>query len=163
MDGILAQDGLFGCNAPVILGDGRVMLARGVDVRVAEHVSNQVNIAGFPVEIGAEGAAQLVRADLFFERRGDGGVLLDHVFHGPLGDAPPLDREKESVFMAGQRFDLFALLEVILERAGNLVGQVQDDLLAALARDDERVLLKVKIVDVQAYAFADADARSQKQ
>ena len=65
--------------------------------------------------------------------------------------------------MAGQRFDLFALLEVILERAGDLVGQVQDDLLATLARDDERVLLKVKIVDVQAYAFADADARSQKQ
>ena len=65
--------------------------------------------------------------------------------------------------MARQRLDFLALGEIILERAGNLVGEIQYDLFAALARDDEGILLKIEIVDVQADAFADADARPEKQ
>ena len=65
--------------------------------------------------------------------------------------------------MSGKRFDLLPLGQIILERIGNLIRQIQNDFLAAFAGDDKGVLLKIEIVDVQPDAFADADARAQKQ
>ena len=49
VDGILAQDGLLRCDAAMILGYGRIVLARGVDVRMPKHVCNEVDVPGFPV------------------------------------------------------------------------------------------------------------------
>lgn len=36
---------------------------RGIDIGVAKHIRNQINISGFPVQIGAVGAAKLMRRD----------------------------------------------------------------------------------------------------
>lgn len=124
MDGLLAQHGSGRGDPAMILGNRRIVLARGVHVRVAKHVGDEIDIAGFTVEIGAERTAKLVRADFFLERCGDGSILLDHVFNGPLRDAPPLDREEEGVFMAGQGFDFAALDQIILECTGHLVREV---------------------------------------
>ena len=40
------------------------MLAGGIDVLVAQYVRHQIDIPGFPVQIGAKGAAQLVGGDV---------------------------------------------------------------------------------------------------
>ena len=65
MHGFFTQNGFLRGNSTVIFGDGRIMLARRIDIRVAKYVRNQVDIAGFAVKIGAEGAAKLVRTDFF--------------------------------------------------------------------------------------------------
>ena len=87
----LAQNRVRGGGAPAVLEHGGIVLARGVDVRVPQDVRNQIDVLRGAVQIGAVGAAQLVRADLLLERRGNGGILLDQVFNRALRDAPALD------------------------------------------------------------------------
>lgn len=43
-------------STPFIL-QGRIMLFRGIDIRMPQDISYQIDIAGFPVQIGAVGAA----------------------------------------------------------------------------------------------------------
>lgn len=78
------------------------MLARCVDIRMPQHIRNQINVSRFPVEIGAECAAQFMGTDLFFQGRRYFGVFLDHVFNGTLRDPAPLDGEEKGVFVAGR-------------------------------------------------------------
>jgi hypothetical protein len=66
------------------------VLSGGVHILVAQHVRHQVDIAGLVIEIGAEGAAQLVGTQVFFQRRCLRGVFLDHHLHGTYGNAPVL-------------------------------------------------------------------------
>lgn len=58
------------------------MLFRGVDVVMAQNLGNDVDIAGFPIEICAESAAKFVRSDVF-----KGGnytaVFFDQILNGP--------------------------------------------------------------------------------
>ena len=108
----------------MILSDGRVMFARRVDVRMSQYVGNEINISGFTVKIGTEGAAELMRTDFFLERRSNRRIFFDHVFNGALRDPPPLNRQKEGVFMAGKRLDFLALRQIVLERVRDLVGKV---------------------------------------
>ena len=49
MDGIFAQDGFLRGNTAMILGDGRVVFARRVDVRMSQYVGNEINISGFTI------------------------------------------------------------------------------------------------------------------
>ena len=158
-----AQNGLLRREPSMILGHCGVVFARRVDIRMAQNIRDKVNITGFPVQIRTKGAPQFVRADLFFERRSNGGVFLDHVFDRTLRNAPALNGQKEGVLMAGERLNLPALFEIILERLCNLIRQVEDDILAAFSCDDKGVLLKIKVVDIQANAFADTNTRTQKQ
>ena len=124
MDRVFAQDGFLRGNTAMILGDGRVVFARRVDVRMSQHIGNEINISCFTVKIGAEGAAELMRADFLLERRGNRRIFFDHVFNGALRDPPPLNRQKEGVFMAGKRLDFLALRQIVLERVRDLVGKV---------------------------------------
>ena len=43
-------------STPFIL-QGRIMLFRGIDIRMPQDISYQIDITGFPVQIGAVGAA----------------------------------------------------------------------------------------------------------
>ena len=65
--------------------------------------------------------------------------------------------------MAGQSFDFFALDQIRFKRVCNFIRKVQNDFFAAFSGDDKGILFKVKIINVQAYTFADANARSKKQ
>lgn len=76
--------------------------------------------------------------------------------------APTLNRKKKSIFMARQSFDFFALDQIRFKRVCNFIRKVQNDLFAAFSGDDKGILFKVKIINVQAYTFADADAPFQE-
>lgn len=58
------------------------MFFSGVDVVMAQNFGNDVDIAGFPIEVGAECAAKFVRSDVF-----KGGnytaVFFDQILNGP--------------------------------------------------------------------------------
>ena len=66
MDGLFANGGFLRGNTAMILSDGRVVFARRVDVRMSQYIGNEINISGFTVKIGTEGAAELMRTDFFF-------------------------------------------------------------------------------------------------
>ena len=60
--------------------------------------------------------------------------------------------------MTGKRFNLPAFLQIRNQRICDLIREIQNNFLAAFSGDDERILLKIKIVDIQADALADSDA-----
>lgn len=84
----------WGRHAPALIQHGGVVPPGGVHVRMAQHVRHQIDIAGFPIEIGAEGAAQFVGTQTLFQGRGGGGVFFDHFFHRPHADALFLQGKK---------------------------------------------------------------------
>ncbi len=139
------------------------MLARRVDVRMAENISDEINIAGFVVKRGAIRAAQLVWTDFSLERRGDCRVFLHEVFDCPLRNPPPLQRKEQRALVSRQNLDIFALRQIRLECVGDFVGIIQNHFLAALARDEHGVFFKVQVIDVQPDAFAHTDARAEQQ
>ena len=102
---------------------------------MAKNIRNQVNIASLTVQTGAKGAAQLMRADLLFQRRGQRSIFFDQVFDGALRDPAPLHGQKKRFFMARQWLDGHALLQICLERIRHAFGEIQDRLVAALSRD----------------------------
>lgn len=51
----------FGGHSPSFVFQFRIVLFGGVNVFMSEDVGDQINIAGFPVKIGAVGTAQLMR------------------------------------------------------------------------------------------------------
>ena len=53
--------------------------------------------------------------------------------------------------------------EIVLEDGRDFVGEVENRLTAAFARDHKAADIKIQIVDVNAYQFADADARAEKE
>ena len=61
---IITKNGFFSRQAPVILGHGRIMLARRIDIRVTENIRHQIDVTGFTVQICSEGTAEFMRADL---------------------------------------------------------------------------------------------------
>ena len=71
---IVPENGLLRGDAATVLSHSCVVLACGIDIRVTKHVGNQIDVAGFAVQIGTEGAAQFMRADFLFERRSNGGI-----------------------------------------------------------------------------------------
>ena len=53
-----------GAASSLILQRGIVPLS-GIDIGVAKHIGHQIDVACLPVQVGAIGAAQLVRGDWF--------------------------------------------------------------------------------------------------
>ena len=130
---------------------------------MTEDVGHEIDVARLAVKVGAERGAQFVRTQVFFQRRGLRGVLFDHLLHGAHGDAPVLQGEKERVFMSRQGRHRLAGAEIVLEDGRDFVGKVENRLTAAFARDHKAADIKIQIVDVNAYQFADADARAEKE
>lgn len=89
---------------------------------------------------------------------GDGGVLLDQVLHGALGDPTALQGQEQRVLVARQRLDLLSLLQVSRQRLRDLRRKIKHHLIAALSGNKEGVFLQIHISDVEADAFRHADA-----
>jgi hypothetical protein len=71
----------IGSTAPAVLIDSGVVLSCCIHVFVSQNIGYQVYIAGFTVQAGTVGAAQLMRSDLF-QRCNKGGILFYEVFDG---------------------------------------------------------------------------------
>lgn len=78
----------------LVLIHGRVVFLRRVDITVAEKLRGEVDVAGFAVNLGAEGAPQLVRGD-FFVRLEHAAVLLDEILDAADGETRASKREEE--------------------------------------------------------------------
>ena len=50
---------------PAVFLDRSIVLAGCIDIFVAQHISDQIDIPGCPVETGPVGAAEFMRGDLF--------------------------------------------------------------------------------------------------
>ena len=125
---------------------------------MSQNVSDKVDVAGAVVEIGGEGAAELVRADARFERRSNRGVLLDDVLHGTLGDAAPLKRQEKGVLMTWECLDFLAIHHVFSQSFRNLWREIQNHLIAALSGYKNRIILQVYVRNVDADAFRNTNA-----
>ena len=87
---ILPQSNPLCGDARMLFRLCRIVFARGVDVFMPEHISNEIDVPSFMIKHGAVGTAQLVRRDLL-ERRGDGGIFFDQIFHAAHRHAPVQD------------------------------------------------------------------------
>ena len=129
---------------------------------MAEDVRDEVDVAGGAVEARAVGAAELVGRDVL-----EGGhllrVLLDQVLDSADGDAAVLQGEEEGVLVSVFRKDLLAFLEICLQRLPDLVAEIDDRVVAALAVDPDPVLAEIDVLQVQADALADADPGAEKK
>ena len=56
---------LIPCASPPFILQRRIMLLRRIDITVSQNIRDEVNIAGFTVQIRAVGAAELMWRDLF--------------------------------------------------------------------------------------------------
>lgn len=56
---------LIPCASPPFILQRRIMLLRRIDITVSQNIRDEVNIAGFTVQISAVGAAELMWRDLF--------------------------------------------------------------------------------------------------
>ena len=91
------------------------MPPRRVYVAMAEHVGNQIYIAGLAVQISAECGAKLVRADTALQWYGCTGILFDHLFDGTHAHAAALKAQKRGMFMTGQSINLVTRLKIIFQ------------------------------------------------
>ena len=144
------------------------MFFGGVDVAVAEYVRHHVDVARRAVEVGAVGAAQFVRGDLF-ERRGDRGIFLDQILHRAHAYPPDLQGEKECVRVADFEFlragyqRLAFAFDVVFESFLDVLVEVEYGAAAALAGDGEGVGVEIYVLYVQPHAFAHSYACAQQQ
>ena len=83
----LSQPHFAGNIAPRIFLNGGIVFPRRIDVFMAEHIGDDVNIFRLPVQLRAVGTAQLMRGDLF-KRRNKFTVLFYKVFDRTDADAP---------------------------------------------------------------------------
>ena len=56
---------LIPCASPPFILQRRIMLLRRIDITVSQNICDEVNIAGFTVQIRAVGAAEFMWRDLF--------------------------------------------------------------------------------------------------
>ena len=56
---------LIPCTSPPFILQRRIMLLRRIDITVSQNICDEVNIAGFTVQIRAVGAAEFMWRDLF--------------------------------------------------------------------------------------------------
>ena len=56
---------LIPCASPPFILQRRIMLLRRIDITVSQNICDEVNIAGFTVQIRAVGAAEFMWCDLF--------------------------------------------------------------------------------------------------
>ena len=130
---------------------------------MAQDIRDQIDIAGLIVEVGGKGGAELVRADARLQRRSDFCVFLYKVLNGALRDSPSLQREEKRILVTFLGFDPDALVIIGRERFRNLRREIEHHLIAALARDQKGVFLKVDVGKVDADALADADPGAQEK
>ena len=71
--------------------------------------------------------------------------------------------KKQGVFVGLIRLDKLAFFQIGLQRVGHFLRKIQNDLISALARDQNRIQMKIQIVDVYSDAFADAHTRSEEK
>ena len=134
---------------------------------MAEYVRHHVDVARRAVEVGAVGAAQFVRGDLF-ERRGDRGIFLDQILHRAHAYPPDLQGEKECVRVADFEFlragyqCLAFAFDVVFESFLDVLVEVEYGAAAALAGDGEGVGVEIYVLYVQPHAFAHSYACAQQ-
>ena len=146
----------------VIFRDRGVVFPRRIDVTVSEYVRNNINIARFPIQRRAVGGAQFMRRD-FFQRRDDFCIFFDEIFHGAHRNSAVLHGKEEGVFVGGDLRVFLLLREVRRESVADLLGKVQNRLISAFPRHDERVIGKVDALVVQADKLGNTDSRTQKE
>lgn len=69
-------------QSPFVIAHSGIMSSCCVDIGMSEYIGNQINIARFMVQIGAESAAELVWTELALEGCGQKRIFFDHFFHG---------------------------------------------------------------------------------
>ena len=130
---------------------------------MAQHVSNQIYIPGFIVQVSRIGTSQFMRADFRFQRCRHGGIFFDQVLDGTLCNPLALEAQEQRVLMSGQRFHVFPLFHIIRQGVGNFGGEIQHDLVAAFPGHDKSVVFEIHIRKVHPDAFADTDSGAEKQ
>ncbi len=138
------------------------MLSGGINVLVSQDICHQINISGFPVQIGTEGAAKLVWRD-FLEGGHIAGVFLDQIFHSTNGDAAILKGEKQRIFMTLQRNDQFPFLEISQERFPGFMRKLNDRIVSAFSVDSQTIVVKIQILQIDSHTFRNTNTGAQKQ
>ena len=134
----------------------------GVDILVAQHIRNEVNIACFAVELRAVRGAELMRGDLF--QRGDReGIFFHKLFHGAHRDPAVLHGQEEGIFRALLRLHFVSLFQVDAQLLLNLIAEIDNRVVSALAVDPDSVLVEVDILHIESHAFAHTDSGPQKE
>lgn len=148
--------------APTLILERCVVLFRGVDIIVAEYICDQVDVAGFLIEVCAIGGTQLMRCDML--RRCDGfRIFLHHVLDGADTHALHTEGEEEGVLMAWRRGLVLSPLDIRAERILDLITEIDGNLLAALAMDVNAVVVEVDVVHIEAHALRYTDAGTEHQ
>ena len=75
-------------------------------------------------------------------------IFFNQILYRPLGDPPLLQGEKECLLMAGKGFDVFAFLMVGQQGVPDLIREIQNDLIAALACYQESRFIEIDVIDV---------------
>ena len=148
----------------LVLIHGRVVFLRRVDITVAEKLRGEVDVAGFAVNLGAEGAPQLVRGD-FFVRLEHAAVLLDEILDAADGETRASKREEEGRGVV--RFALKKLLalgtDVGGEGGSDCVAEIHEGLAAAFADNSYGIKCEIYVINIQADKFAYTNSGSEEK
>ena len=147
-------DGPGGAPAAFIV-HGRIVAAGRVDILVSQDIGNQVDVTGLTVERGAVGASQLMRRNVLDGH--SGGIFLDQVLDGLDGQPALLGGIEEGVLVSGDRGDSLPDLQIVFERAFNLLAEVDHCLVTALADDPDPVVSEVQVLHVEPDTLGDTD------
>ena len=90
------------------------MFFGGVYIGMSENICYKIDIACFPVQIGAIGTAQFVRGDLF-ERCDDMSVFFNQVFYRADIHAFALHGKEECLLASFFRNDSKAFIKIVLK------------------------------------------------
>ena len=155
------MDLITGTASALILERG-VVLFCGIDVIMAEHICDEVDVAGFLIEIRAIGGAQLMRCDML--RRCDGfRIFLYHILDGAYAHALHAKGEEESVLMARLRGLVLPPLDIRTQCIFDFVAEIDGDLLAALAMDMDAIVVEVNVIYIETHALRNTDAGTEHQ
>ena len=78
---IFSQLNFISGQPPLVFVGSCIVLSSRIYIGVAQNIRYEVDVPGFPVEVGAVSASQFVRRDRF-DRIDDGSVLFDQVLDG---------------------------------------------------------------------------------
>ena len=143
---------LIPCASPPFILQRRIMLLRRIDITVSQNICDEVNIAGFTVQIRAVGAAEFMWRDLF-KRCDELCVFFDHFFHAAYVNALTLHGEEECFFAAFLWDNMFTLAEIVLKRIFYLGTKIYDDFLSAFSMNPKTTVSEINIVDIQSDTF----------
>ena len=100
---------LGGLSAPIVRHGG-IMASRRIDIGVSKYIGNDINVAGFMIEIRTKRGAKFMRAQMLFQGSGGHRVFFYHHLNSPNGDALVLKREKKRILIARECLFLTSLI-----------------------------------------------------